>query len=147
MQCVIVCFIAPSSDGVFDTLEKQMLKKIIYFGIGLASLVHDNFDELARLGEEKYNKFVRVNHPTEETIEIESEETFEFVAETETGGSDDLTAISGIGPTFARRLQDAGILTFRDLADSDEKRIKEVTGAAAWQANPQEWIVAARSMT
>lgn len=123
-----------------------MLKKIFYFGIGLAGLVYDNFDELARLGEEKYNKFVRINHPPDETIEITSEETFEFVAETETGGTDDLTAISGIGPTFAKRLRDGGIITFRDLADSNEERIKEVTGAAEWQANPQEWIAAAKSM-
>jgi predicted flap endonuclease-1-like 5' DNA nuclease len=127
-------------------LEKQMLRKILYFGIGLASLVYDNFDELARLGEEKYDKFVRVTHPTEEDIEIVSEETFEIVADTEAGRADDLTAISGIGPTFAKRLQEAGILTFRDLADSDEERIKEATGAAEWQANPQEWIAAARSM-
>lgn len=123
-----------------------MLKKIIYFGIGLASLVYDNFDELARLGEEKYNRFVRVNHPLEETILVESEESIEIVTESVDTEPDDLTAISGIGPTFAKRLQDAGISTFEALAALDEKRIKEVTGVADWQANPQEWIAAAKSM-
>ncbi len=32
---------------------------------------------------------------------------------------DDLTAVNGIGPVYAKRLADAGVTTFRQLAGSD----------------------------
>lgn len=128
-----------------------MLKKMFYFGVGLASLAYDNFDELARIGEDRYNQFVRVNHPDEETVEIEADVAVEIVTEelddTPDGNEpDDLTAINGIGPTFAKRLQVAGITTYKALAGLTESQVKEITQVAEWQADPQEWIAAAGAM-
>ncbi len=125
-----------------------MLTKVFYFGVGLASLVYDNFDELAQVGEERYNQFVRANHPPEETIEVESifpDEEVPVVASTSQSESkpDDLTAINGIGPTFAKRLQDAGIKSYKALAGATADQIKEITGVAEWQADPQDWITQA----
>lgn len=59
--------------------------------------------------------------------------------------ADDLTAIKGIGPTFAKRLNDAGIMTFAALAAATPEQLREVTRAPA-VANPEEWIAQARSM-
>ncbi len=128
-----------------------MLKKIFYFGVGLASLLYEHFDELARTGEDRYNKFVRVNHPLEETIEIESDISEGQHAQAinksaEEQEPDDLTKINGIGPTFASRLQKAGITTYKALAGLSIEQVKEITGVAEWQADPGDWISAAEAM-
>lgn len=59
--------------------------------------------------------------------------------------SDDFTLINGIGPTFARRLHEAGIHTFADLAALTPATIKEVVKIADWQGDPAGWIAQARA--
>lgn len=59
--------------------------------------------------------------------------------------TDDLTMIGGIGPTFAQRLYEAGILTFSQLANLEPDQVVEITRVAKWQADPTEWIRQARS--
>ncbi|HMT21699.1 MAG TPA: helix-hairpin-helix domain-containing protein [Promineifilum sp.] len=58
---------------------------------------------------------------------------------------DDLTAIKGIGPTYARRLAEAGITTFAAIAAAAPDHLREVTKASA-MVNPEEWIAQARSL-
>ena len=58
---------------------------------------------------------------------------------------DDLTLINGIGPTFAERLQAAGITTFAGLASVTPEYLKAVTKAADWQADPVNWIAQAKT--
>lgn len=55
--------------------------------------------------------------------------------------ADDLTAIKGIGPVYAARLADSGIISFQDLAAADPNTVADTTNAAAsvvagwiWQA-------------
>ena len=60
--------------------------------------------------------------------------------------SEDLTVINGIGPTFAKRLQAAGINTFQALASASPEHIKEVAKLADWQADPADWIAAAKAL-
>ncbi len=55
---------------------------------------------------------------------------------------DDLTAIKGIGPVYAARLDEAGVTSFRALAESDATALAgrlgiSVDSVAAWidQAN------------
>ncbi|HRN68879.1 MAG TPA: helix-hairpin-helix domain-containing protein [Promineifilum sp.] len=57
--------------------------------------------------------------------------------------SDDLTAIKGIGPTFARRLAEAGYTSFAALAGATPDHLREVTKAPL-MANPDDWIAQAR---
>lgn len=128
-----------------------MLKKFVYFGIGLASILYENFDELVVAGEARYNEMLGEDKAFEETIEIETKVSEEPVAETEDDTEDDdlpddLTKINGIGPTFAKRLQEAGITTYQSLANLSEEQIKEITHAADWQADPNEWIAEAKAM-
>lgn len=128
-----------------------MLKKIFYFGLGLASLLYENFDELARAGETRYNDLLSADQPVEETVEIETVVSVEVDVEaiddgSDNTGNDDLTAINGIGPTFAKRLQDAGITTYQALAALSVEQIIDITHVANWQADPNEWIVEAKAM-
>jgi predicted flap endonuclease-1-like 5' DNA nuclease len=58
---------------------------------------------------------------------------------------DPLIDINGIGPVYARRLFDAGIYTFEELAAQSPARLRELVGAKAWQdADTAAWIAEAR---
>jgi len=58
--------------------------------------------------------------------------------------ADQLEDINGIGPVFARRLNEAGIHTFVDLAAQSPERIKEIISPKNWQAiDPESWIAQA----
>lgn len=59
---------------------------------------------------------------------------------------DDLKVIDGIGPTFARRLNDAGIQTYAQLAALSPVELRTITKAAAWQGDPEAWIRQAKGL-
>lgn len=68
-------------------------------------------------------------------------------ADVETGspkGPDELEAIQGIGPAYARRLNDSGITTFSQLAEANPDDLREITGVTRW--DPTEWISQARTL-
>lgn len=56
---------------------------------------------------------------------------------------DDLTAINGIGPAYARRLAEGGITTFAAVAASTPEHLRQVARATA-MAKPEEWIAQSR---
>jgi predicted flap endonuclease-1-like 5' DNA nuclease len=55
---------------------------------------------------------------------------------------DDLTAIKGIGPVFATRLNKAGIFTYAQLAAQSSEKLQFITQVTRW--DPAEWIAAAK---
>jgi predicted flap endonuclease-1-like 5' DNA nuclease len=57
---------------------------------------------------------------------------------------DDLTAIKGIGPVFAKRLNKAGIFTFAQLAAQSPEKIESVTQVTRW--DPEDWIAEAKKL-
>ena len=58
---------------------------------------------------------------------------------------DDLKTIQGIGPTYEKKLKQAGIKTFRDLANADEETISAAIGPAAVErARREKWVAQAR---
>jgi predicted flap endonuclease-1-like 5' DNA nuclease len=61
---------------------------------------------------------------------------------------DDLTELEGIGPVYAAKLRERGILTFADLAAADEATLNEIIAAPAWRRiNYGEWIAQAKLAT
>ena len=64
----------------------------------------------------------------------------------ESAEADDLTEINGIGRAFAQRLNEAGILTYQQLADLTADQVREVTSAAQWQGDPAAWIAEAQAL-
>ncbi len=60
-----------------------------------------------------------------------------------------LNQIKGIGPVFAQRLNQAGVLTLDDLAELTPERVREIvsSGKAESIINPQDWITQARQLT
>jgi predicted flap endonuclease-1-like 5' DNA nuclease len=58
-------------------------------------------------------------------------------------GPDDLTVIKGIGPVYSRRLNEAGVRSFRGLTEIDAAGIAQSVGVAESVIN--DWIAQARS--
>lgn len=70
-----------------------------------------------------------VEETTEEVVET-VEEAVEEVVETEEVAADDLKKIEGIGPKIASIMNEAGIMTFADLAEAEVERLQEILEAA-----------------
>ena len=60
--------------------------------------------------------------------------------------ADDLTKISGIGPAFARRLNDAGVTSYGQLAGMTAEEVRQRTELAEWQGDPDDWISQAQGL-
>ena len=62
-------------------------------------------------------------------------------------GKSQIEIVRGIGPTYARRLHEAGIDNLADLAEQTAERVAEVAGLKTWQrADPQAWIDEAKEL-
>lgn len=63
-------------------------------------------------------------------------------------GKNQLLLIRGIGPTYARRLNEAGIQTLNDLARQSPERLREIVELKKWQAiETEEWIDEAQTLS
>ncbi len=59
---------------------------------------------------------------------------------------DRLEMVKGIGAVFAKKLNDAGISTFEQLAQQTPERIREIIQPQEWQkVEPEVWIEQAKS--
>jgi len=113
-------------------LEIVLPKNYINILAGMVSLVFEQLNG------------INVSVPTANvTVDVENIE--ETAAEVE-AKPDDLTVINGIGPTFANRLNAAGITSYQALAAASPEHVKEVAKLADWQANPADWIAAAKEL-
>jgi hypothetical protein len=61
--------------------------------------------------------------------------------------ADDFREITGIGATYERRLHDAGILTYQDLAARSPEQLAEVTGVSAARIASENWTGQARRLS
>lgn len=61
--------------------------------------------------------------------------------------ADDLQAISGIGPAFAQRLKDAGIIRYAQIAALSEDEIRERINLDPWRGDVASWIEQAQRLT
>ena len=58
--------------------------------------------------------------------------------------ADDLESIQGIGPVYARRLNEAGINSFAQLAKADAGELVKITGVRG--SDPGSWISEAQTL-
>ena len=58
---------------------------------------------------------------------------------------DPLQEITGIGPILARRLQESGIRTFRELASLSADEVRAKASLEAWQGDVESWIAQAQA--
>jgi predicted flap endonuclease-1-like 5' DNA nuclease len=63
-------------------------------------------------------------------------------------GKENLTLVRGIGPAYARRLQEGGIRTLSALALASPEQVCEIIQIKPWQnAAPKQWIAEARQLS
>lgn len=61
--------------------------------------------------------------------------------------TDQLQEIQGIGQVFAKRLNDAGIFTFAQLAELSPERLREIIQPQEWQSlDFAAWLTQARTL-
>jgi len=58
---------------------------------------------------------------------------------------DSLEIINGIGPTYVKRLNGAGIYAFEQLARTPVEKLREITHVTRW--DPAEWIEEAEQLS
>ncbi len=63
-----------------------------------------------------------------EKTENETEEAPKAAAGKSEAANDDLKKITGIGPAFEKKLNEAGILTYQDILELTDERIEELAG-------------------
>ena len=62
-------------------------------------------------------------------------------------GGDDLTRVRGIGPAFASRLAEAGLVSYADLSASTPEALQAIIGAPDWRhPDYQDWIAQAGTL-
>lgn len=84
----------------------------------------------------------------EERVETLQEQLRGMESQLGVTGKSQLQIVNGIGPAYARRLQEAGISTLADLAQQEPAQVAEIVKLKPWQnAAPQNWIAEARQLT
>jgi predicted flap endonuclease-1-like 5' DNA nuclease len=121
-----------------------MLKKLFYIGLGLSIIAVKKSITYLRERDELDAAFTKVEETANSVVASAKTAADKAVAAAETGTSagkaDDLTQINGIGPTYAKRLKEAGITTFTALSRMSPEEVHEVTKATGRSADVEEWI-------
>lgn len=108
-------------------------RKVIDLVAGMIGLLFDRFDgEMPIHGET--------------SVDSQQAADSQPVTEAQTT-TDDLTKINGIGPAFARRLAQAGVSTYAQLASMTANEVRQRAKLAEWQADPEDWISQAAALT
>jgi len=119
-----------------------------HIGLSVSSSTHEELwpDVAAWYSERNDDEVdIEVESPGEsatEAVEAVAEDVEDEAAETESTDAEaepaDVETVSGIGPTYADRLRDAGVETVADLAARDAAELAEITNASPSQA--QDWL-------
>jgi polyhydroxyalkanoate synthase len=111
-----------------------------HIGLSVSSSTHEDvWPQVADWYHEKSERDAdESTESTEADEETEAENTeIDDSAQAETDAAD-IETVSGIGPTFAERLRDAGIETTADLASRDADELAEI--AETNQSRVQDWF-------
>ena len=89
---------------------------------------------------------LRPKGPKKVTLVIQDDDEAADPASADAAEKDNLESIIGIGPAYARRLNEAGINSFANLADAAPSRVAEIIGPRARTADIESWIAQAQGL-
>jgi predicted flap endonuclease-1-like 5' DNA nuclease len=88
-----------------------------------------------------------LGEPALQTRQIQVDEAEATLVNVRPGRRDRLEEIEGIGPAYAKRLNETGIHSFAQLAELTPERVREIIKPESWQKiEPEEWIAQAAAM-
>jgi predicted flap endonuclease-1-like 5' DNA nuclease len=125
------------------------LTRIRGIGPRYAALLADSgihtFDDLAAADPEQLRAIINPGPMQQLNFTSWSAQASAFAAVRSATAGDDLTQLEGIGPMYAARLNDGGITTFAQLAETDEVTLAGLINAPAWRRiNYANWQAQAR---
>lgn len=104
-----------------------------------------SYDELAAATPDQLRDIVRPSAMQQINFASWSAQATALGATRAARAGDDLTELEGIGPVYASKLRERGIVTFADLAATDEATLAEIIAAPTWRRiNYGDWIAQAR---
>lgn len=137
-------YLTESQEEGDSLVRRTLMGLLLGMAIGWVLLRYRRTTEMGRTNNEKALNDHEFEIPLSPMDEIE-DDTGKVTASTT--AMDPLETIKGIGPVFAKRLNQAGILTFRDLAEKSPEQLAEIVQAKQWQAvEIQAWITQAEQL-
>lgn len=129
--------------------RRDDLTRVRGIGPRYAALLADHgiatYDDLAAADPEQLRAIVNPGPMQRINFTSWTAQAAAFAVTRDTVAGDDLTKMEGIGPAYAKRLNDRGITTFAQLAETDEATLADVISAPAWRRiNYASWTAQAR---
>ena len=113
------------------------LTRIRGIGPRYAALLADSgihtYDDLAAADAEQLRVIINPGPMQQLNFTSWAAQASAFAATRSATAGDDLTTLEGIGPMYAARLNDGGITTFAQLAETDEATLAGLINAPAWR--------------
>jgi len=113
------------------------LTRIRGIGPRYAALLADSgihtYDDLAAADAEQLRAIIKPGPMHQLNFTSWAAQASAFAATRGARTGDNLTSLEGIGPMYAARLNDGGITTFAQLAESDEATLAALINAPAWR--------------
>ena len=148
----------PAEEAIEDVVAEEVVAPVEEVVENVADAVEEVKDEVVETVEETVEAVEEVAEEVTEAVEETVEEVTETVVEeveeaveetveaveevTETVAPDDLKKIEGIGPKIASILNEAGIMTFAELAGAEVDKLKEIlegAGSRYKAHDPSTW--------
>lgn len=131
-----------SMDEAYDKVVKIDIVKAVSETVDkVTTTAKEKMDETRQTLDEVYSRSIKADAPKKATKKAKK------VAKKATAKNDDFKIIEGIGPKMATILNEAGIVTFKQLAGTKVATIKEVLAAAGPRFkmhDPSNWAAQAK---
>jgi predicted flap endonuclease-1-like 5' DNA nuclease len=158
MQCVIticaqeLCRLSAIGHNWLLKKDMNMLKRLFYVGLGISIIVVKKSLSYLTAKQHEYEETTLAvdvgDEPKGDDILAQAVAAVGEAtpADQPSQATDDLTQIKGIGPTYAKRLQAAGIDTYAALASTAPDQLRSISQATGQAANTEFWIEQAEEL-
>jgi len=114
------------------------------FAATLSAAGITTYEQLAAATPDELRDIIKPSAMQKLNFESWSSQSAALIGTRSVAAGDDLTELEGIGPVYAAKLREGGIVSFADLAAAGEARLSEIIDAPAWRRiQYEDWIAQA----